>query len=41
VWQGYNAYTLEAWLAETERLRQDLQRLIPKIDPLPPPAISE
>lgn len=41
VWEGYNAYTLEIWLAETEHLRQDLERLIPKIDPLPPPAISE
>jgi HEPN domain-containing protein len=41
VWEGYNAYTLEAWLAETERLQQDLERLIPEIDPLPPLAISE
>jgi hypothetical protein len=41
VWQGYNAYTLEEWLTETERLRQDLARLIPEIDPLPPLAISE
>ena len=41
VWQGYNAYALEAWLAETERLRQDLERLIPEIDPLPPPAIGK
>jgi hypothetical protein len=41
VWEGYNAYTLETWLGETEHLRQDLERLIPEIDPLPPPAISE
>lgn len=40
VWGGYNAYTLETWLTETEHLRQDLERLIPKIDPLPPPAMS-
>jgi HEPN domain-containing protein len=41
VWEGHNAYTLETWLAETEHLRQDLERLIAEIDPLPPPAISE
>ncbi len=41
VWQGYNAYTLETWLIETERLREDLGRLIPVIAPLPSPAISE
>lgn len=41
VWEGYNAYTLETWLSETEHLRQDLERLIQEIDPLPPPAISE
>jgi hypothetical protein len=40
VWAGYNAYTLETWLAETEHLRHDLKRLIAKIDPLPPLAIS-
>ena len=39
-WEGYNAYTLETWLTETEHLRQDLERLIREIDPLPPPAIS-
>lgn len=39
-WEGYNAYTLETWLTKTEHLRQDLERLIREIDPLPPPAIS-
>jgi hypothetical protein len=40
VWKGYNAYTLETWLLETEHLREELQRLIPQIDPLPQPAFS-
>jgi hypothetical protein len=40
VWEGYNAYTLETWLTETEHLREDFKRLIPQIDPLPQPAFS-
>lgn len=40
LWQGYNGYSLETWLAQTELLRQDLERLIPKICPLPAPAIE-
>lgn len=40
VWEGYNAYTLETWLTETEHLREDFERLIPQIDPLPQPAFS-
>ncbi|MEZ5942557.1 MAG: hypothetical protein R3C18_14275 [Planctomycetaceae bacterium] len=40
IWEGYNAYTLETWATETQNLRNDLQRLIPQIDPLPPPAIG-
>jgi hypothetical protein len=40
VWEGYNAYTLETWLTETEHLREEFQRLIPQIDPLPQPAFS-
>ena len=40
IWQGYNAYTLETWITETQHLCDDLKRLIPEIDPLPPPAIS-
>ena len=40
VWNGYNAYTLETWSTETQCLCNDLGRLIPQIDPLPPPTIS-
>jgi HEPN domain-containing protein len=40
VWEGHNAYTLETWLIETEHLREDFDRLIPRIDPLPQPALS-
>jgi HEPN domain-containing protein len=40
IWDGYNAYTLETWLKEAEHLRSDLAHIIPKIDPLPPPALS-
>lgn len=40
VWEGYNAYTLEMWLTETEQLREDFERLISQIDPLPQPAFS-
>ena len=39
-WKGYNAYTLETWAMETQHLCGDLHRLIPEIDPMPPPAIS-
>jgi hypothetical protein len=35
VWRGYNAYTLEEWRTEIEHFRNDLERLIPEIDPLP------
>jgi len=38
VWEGHNAYTLETWLTETQHLREDFERLIPQIDPLPQPA---
>ena len=40
VWSGYNAYSLETWLKQSEHLRDDLARLIPKIEPLPIPAYS-
>jgi hypothetical protein len=40
VWRGYNAYTLEKWVTEIEHFRHDLERLIPKIDPLPTPPIE-
>lgn len=40
VWEGHNAYTLETWLTETEHLREDFERLISQIDPLPQTAFS-
>ena len=40
IWQGHNAYTLETWATETQCLCNDLKRLIPEIDPLPPPAFN-
>lgn len=40
IWQGYNAYTLEKWVVETDHLLADFNRLIPEIDPLPAPPLN-
>ncbi len=39
-WQGYNAYTIEKWIAEAQHMCTDLNKLIQEIDPLPPTILN-